>query len=91
MHDQPEPEPHPDEERLLALWRLAEGRVGGIDKAAQPIAWQLAAGDAWRAQMAYRDAVTDRLRHDEAEDRVRRNRLVRNRRARRGSPRVGGL
>ena len=60
----------------MALWRLAEGRLDLIDKGAQPTAWGLAAGEAWRAQMAYRDAVTDRLRRDEAEDRVRRNRRV---------------
>ena len=75
--------PHPEEEHLLGLWRLAEDQVAGIDKAERPEAWQRAAADAWRAQMAYRDASHARLLRDQEEERLRRQRPVGRRRSNR--------
>ena len=63
---------HPEEDRLLEAWRLTQARLQRVSKETQADAWQLAAADEWRAQMAYQEAVAERLRLGQAEDVARR-------------------
>ena len=63
---------HPDEDRLLDAWRLTQAQLQRVSKETQADAWQIAAADEWRAQMAYQEAVGERLRLGQVEDVARR-------------------
>ena len=65
-------QPHPEEDRLLEAWRLTQAQLQRVSKETQADAWQLAAADEWRAQMAYQEAVGERLRLGQVEDVARR-------------------
>jgi len=61
----------PTEDELLVRWRLAQAYLSHLDR--ETDAWRRAAGDEWRAQMAYHDRVNARLSQsaNEADDRRR--------------------
>ena len=63
----------PTEEQLLSSWQLAEARIEALERDSDR--WRAAMADAWRAQIAYRDAVGARLRRQQDEERSHRKRL----------------
>ena len=69
------------EEQLLNDWQMAEARVTRLERDSD--AWHDALRAAWRAQMAYRDAVHARVHRQGVEAQARRKHPdVRSRRTR---------
>ena len=61
------------EEALLARWRSAAAELTRISRAQDGAAWERAAANEWRAQMAYRDAVGQRVRRTALDEAAERN------------------
>jgi hypothetical protein len=72
------------EDQLLAVWSVAEASLSHIARAEGDPKWEAAVAEEWRANIAYRQAVTDRLQREAKDSRDAKSRPPVKGRRRRG-------